>query len=138
MRRFRVGGAAALAAVLASAVALTTGGAEASPEFPFGKELLLDARPMKGSKRIPILDIGDNGMAAIDLWCNSVQAQLVVAKDTITVITGPQTNRPCPPEQARGDQEMMDALAQVTNWRREGDSLVLIGPRMLRFRLQSN
>jgi len=138
MRRFRVGGAAALAAVLASAVALTTGGAEASPEFPFGKELLLDARPMKGSKRIPILDIRDNGMAAIDLWCNSVQAQLVVAKDTITVITGPQTNRPCLPEQARRDQEMMDALAQVTNWRREGDSLVLIGPRMLRFRLQSN
>ncbi len=112
--------------------------AHANSDFPFGKELLLDASPMKGSKRLPILDIADNGSAAIDLWCNSVQAQLVVANDTITVITGAQTDRVCPPERAQGDQEMIDALQQVTNWRRDGDSLVLIGPRSLRFRLQSN
>ena len=40
----------ALAACLAPAVA-------AQSEFPFGRELLLDARPMKGSKRVPILDV---------------------------------------------------------------------------------
>jgi heat shock protein HslJ len=110
----------------------------ARSEFPFGKELFLDARPMKGSKRIPIIDVAENGTAAIDLWCNSVQAQLVVVNDTITVLTGQQTDRACPPERARGDQEIMDALQQVTNWRREGDSVVLIGPRTLRFRLPTH
>jgi heat shock protein HslJ len=110
----------------------------ASSDFPFGKELFLDARPMKGSKRIPIIEVAENGAAAIDLWCNSVQAQLVVVNDTITVLTGPQTDRSCAPERARGDQEMMEALQQVTNWRRDGDSVVLIGPRSLRFRLPTN
>ena len=116
----------------------TTAASQARTDFPFGKELLLDTRPMKGSKRIPILDIQDNGAAAIDLWCNSVQAQFVVVNDTVTVMTGSPTNRLCPPEREQGDQEIMAALTQVTNWRREGDSLVLIGPRTLRFRLQSN
>jgi hypothetical protein len=48
-------------------------------EFPFGHELLLDASPMRGSKKMPILDIGDAGAAEIELWCNSVKAQLVIA-----------------------------------------------------------
>jgi heat shock protein HslJ len=110
----------------------------ARSEFPFGKELFLDARPMKGSKRIPIIDVAANGAAAIDLWCNSVQAQLVVVNDTITVLTGQQTNRDCAPERARGDQEIVHALQQVTNWRRDGDIVVLIGPRTLRFRLPTH
>src|SRR5262245_59409775 len=92
---------------LAAAVA---GQALARSEFPFGKELFLDVRPMKGSKRIPIIEVAENGAAAIDLWCNSVQAQLVVLNDTVTVVTGAQTNRACPPERARGDQDIMDAL----------------------------
>jgi heat shock protein HslJ len=132
-----VGVVGALGLVLGVMMA-STAASEARTDFPFGKELLLDSRPMKGSKRIPILDIQDNGTAAIDLWCNSVRAQFVVVNDTVTVMTGEPTNRTCPPERAQGDQDMMDALTQVTNWRREGDSLVLIGPRTLRFRLQSN
>ena len=109
-----------------------------SSEFPFGKELFLDARPMKGSKRIPIIEVAENGRAAIDLWCNSVEAQLVVVNDTITVLAGQATDRPCAPERARGDQEIMEALQQVTNWRRDGDSVLLIGPRTLRFHLPTN
>jgi heat shock protein HslJ len=62
----------------------------------------------------------------------------VVVNDTITVVAGPQTERSCAPDRVRGDQEMMEALQQVTNWRREGDSVVLIGPRNLRFRLPTN
>jgi heat shock protein HslJ len=120
-------------------LALTLPGAAlARSEFPFGKELFLDARPMKGSKRIPIIDVAENGAAAIDLWCNSVQAQLVVVNDTITVLTGQQTNRDCAPERVRGDEDIIQALQQVTNWRREGDSVVLIGPRSLRFRLPTH
>jgi heat shock protein HslJ len=112
--------------------------AGAQSEFPFGNELRLDVAPMKGSKRVPILDVADNGAAVIDLWCNSVQGQVVVVADTITIMTGSRTERACPPEQVRGDDDMVEALQQVTNWRRQGDSLLLIGPHTLRFRLPTN
>ena len=110
--------------------------AEAS--FPFGHELMLDARPMSGSKRVPVLDIDDDGIVTLDLWCDSVEGQVVVANDTITILTGPKTDRPCSPEQAKGDDDMLAALAQVTNWRRDGDRVEFIGPTTLRFRIPTN
>jgi hypothetical protein len=65
--------------------------------FPFGHDLLLDTSPMRGSKKVPMLDIGDAGTAEIELWCNSVKAQLVVAGATITIITGETSARQCAP-----------------------------------------
>ncbi len=126
---------------IAAGVAVTAGISEAigaSMEFPFGHELLLDAKPMKGSKRVPSLDIAENGLAEIDLSCNSVKGQLVVAGDTITSLTGEKTDRSCAPERMQGDEDVLAALNEVTNWRREGDILVLTGPRTLRFRLPTN
>src|SRR4051794_3962287 len=112
--------------------------ATAAETFPFDEELLLDAKPMRGSKRVPMLDIRAGGEVLIDLWCNSVQGQLVVADDTITVLTGPKTDRTCTPERLRGDEEVLSALEQVTTWRREGDGVVLIGPQSLRFHRATN
>jgi heat shock protein HslJ len=106
--------------------------------FPYGNELMLDANPMRGSKKMPILDIGDNGMADIGLWCGSVKAQLVVAGNTITIITGEIAARQCPPDRARADNDLVAALNQVTGWRMENDALVLTGGRTLRFRPQTN
>jgi heat shock protein HslJ len=120
-----------LGGLLAPAVA-------AQSQFPFGQELLLDTAPMKGSKRVPSLDIAENGLADIDLWCNSVKGQMVVAGDTITILTGEKTDRSCDPDRMRGDDDVLAALNEVTNWRREGDVLVLIGTRTMRFRLQTN
>ncbi|HLH93236.1 MAG TPA: META domain-containing protein [Xanthobacteraceae bacterium] len=120
-----------LAACLAPAVA-------AQSEFPFGREFMLDAAPIKGSKRIPSIDIDEKGIADITMWCNSVKGQLVVAGDTITIITGPKSDQSCSPERMQGDDDMLAALAAVTNWKLEGDTLVLIGTRTLRFRAQSN
>ena len=107
-------------------------------EFPFDGELILDARAMPGSKRIPNMDIAADGKIALEMWCNRVDGQVVVAGDTITVMTGPPTDRPCPPERARGDAELIEALNAVTNWRREGDFVRLIGPKTLRFRVPTN
>ena len=121
----------ALGATLAPAAA-------AQSDFPFGREFLLDVRPMKGSKRVPILDIDAKGIADIDLWCSSVKGQLVVAGDTITIITGPKADRSCSTEQTQGDDDVLAALTSVTNWRLEGDTLVLIGTRTMRFRPQTN
>jgi heat shock protein HslJ len=107
-------------------------------EFPFESELLLDARPMPGSKRIPNMDVAANGTIALEMWCNRVEGQVVVAGNTITVITGQPTERPCSPERARGDAELLEALNAVTNWRRQGDAVVLVGPKTLRFRAPTN
>ena len=112
--------------------------ATAQSAFPFGREFMLDTEPMKGSKRIPSMDIDDKGVADITLWCSSVKGQLVVAGDTVTIITGPKTEQACPPERVQGDDELIGALNAVTSWRLEGDTLVLIGTRTMRFRAQSN
>ncbi len=130
--------ACAALTVAAVASAISDSPAAAAENFPFDEELLLDARPLRGSKRVPMLEIRPDGAVLIDLWCNSVQGQLVVAADTITVLTGPKTNRSCTPERERGDQEVLSALEQVTNWRREGNDVVLIGPRSLRFHRATN
>jgi heat shock protein HslJ len=116
----------------------TAASVKAASDFPFGHELLLDAAPLVGSKRVPSLDIAENGFADIDLWCNSIKGQMIVAGDTITILTGAKTERSCTPERMRGDDDVLAALSEVTNWRREGDILVLIGPRTLRFRLPTN
>ena len=125
----------ALAAAVMISQAATVAHAQ---EFPFEGELLLDARPMPGSKRIPNMDVSADGTIALEMWCNRVEGQVVVAGDTITVITGQPTDRGCSPERARADTELLDALSGVTNWRRQGDSVVLIGPKTLRFKVPTN
>jgi heat shock protein HslJ len=110
----------------------------AERSFPFDSELMLDAKPMKGSKRIPVITIGPNGKAEIDLWCNSVEGQVVVVESTITVMTGTKTERTCDPARSRGDDELLAALLQATTWSREGDVLTLRGAKTLRFRQATN
>jgi heat shock protein HslJ len=107
--------------------------------FPFGRELLLDVAPLRGSKKVPILDIGDGGSAEIELWCNAVKAQLIVAGDTVTIITGEASTRQCAPDRARADEDLLAALNEITSWRMERSALVLSGgSRTLRFRTQTN
>lgn len=131
----RIGRACALGLVLGFACVHQ---ASAQEEFPFGHELLLDARPMKGSKRLPSLEVEANGTAVIELWCNSVQAQIGVNADAVTIVIGEKTDRQCPLERTQADEPLMETFKQVTNWRWDGENLILIGPKELRFRLQTN
>ena len=125
--------------VLCGLMAGAAGGSLAQQnEFPFDGELILDVRPMPGSKRIPNMDIDAKGTIVVEMWCNRVDGQMVVAGSTITVMTGPPTDRPCTPERARGDADFLETLNAVTNWRREGDFVRLIGPKILRFRVPTN
>lgn len=107
-------------------------------QFPFDGELILDVDPMRGSKRIPNMDITANGAMALEMWCNKIEGQLVVAGDTVTVLTGQATSRQCPPERVAADRELLAALSEVTTWRRNGGTLVLMGPRTLQFRIPTN
>ena len=123
----------AAAATLLAAIA-----AFAQAAFPFDRELLLDARPLPGSRRIPILEIGADGRAQIDLWCRSGAGQVVVSGTTIKITLGPLREEACTPERARRDEEMAAALSEVTRWRTDGDRVVLVGPTELRFLLSAH
>jgi heat shock protein HslJ len=131
----RMAGSLACVMVLAGVSA----GIAADRGFPYDSVLLLEAKPMKGSKRVPVLQIESKGeAAAIDLWCNRVQAQLVVVDNTITIILGASTEKQCDADHMQADADLAAALEQVATWRREGDLLVLQGERSLRFHLSSH
>ena len=53
--------------IVAAAVVLGTAGASTAQqgEFPFDRELILDTRPMPGSRRIPNMDIAANVTMAL-------------------------------------------------------------------------
>lgn len=128
---------AALVAMFAAA-GLTAAAAQADDGFPFGFEMTLDGPPQPGSKRIPTLEIGDNGEAKLDLWCKSGTGQFSVAGNTVIFVPGPLQDRGCPPARAQADDELVVALGEATTWRRRGDSVSFTGTKTLRFRLNTN
>ena len=106
--------------------------------FPFDRELMLDVAPMPGSKRVPIIEIDANGAASIDLWCASLRGQASVGEDSISIVPGPIQPAQCAADRQSGDENLLAALAQVTNWKRIGDVIELRGATTLRFRLMTN
>ncbi len=110
----------------------------ADDSFPFGSTLMLDAAPMRGSKRVPMLEIAEDGGATIDLWCASTRAQAVVSDHSISIAPGDVRDAQCEPDRQSRDAELLTALGQVTNWRRNGDLVELLGATPLRFRLMTN
>jgi len=128
---------AAVAAAFAVA-GLAASSAGADEGFPFGFEMTLDALPQAGSKRIPTLEIGDNGEAVLELWCKGGKGQFSVAGNTVIFVAGPLEDRACPPARAQADDDLVAALSEATNWRRQGDFVSFIGARTLRFRLDTN
>ena len=114
------------------------GEARADTGFPFGMEMTLDALPQRGSKRVPDLDIGDNGEVILELWCKGGKGQFSVAGNTIIFVAGQMEDRPCPPDKAQADDDLIAALTDATTWKRQGDSIFFVGPKTLRFRLNTN
>jgi heat shock protein HslJ len=128
---------AAVALVLA-AVALTAVPAVADEGFPFGFEMTLDTARQPGSKRLPTLEIGDNGEATLELWCKGGKGQFSVAGNTVIFVAGPLQDRACAPNQAQADDELLGALTEAATWKRQGDAVSFIGPRSLRFHINTN
>jgi hypothetical protein len=123
----------------ALACLLSAGGvAQADNGFPFGVDMQLEAQPQPGSKRIPSLEIGDSGEARLDLWCKTGKGQFSVANDTIIFMPGAMADQSCTPAAAQADDALVNALAQATHWRRQGDMVTFTGPATLRFRINTN
>ena len=112
--------------------------AHAAQEFPFGLEMTLDAVPQPGSKRRPNLEIGDAGETRIELWCKGGKGQFSVAGDTVVFVAGAMDERNCPPARAQLDDELLANLGAATNWKRQGDAVTFVGPKPLRFLLNTN
>jgi heat shock protein HslJ len=110
----------------------------AQSAFPYDRDLVLDARPMRGSKRVPILSVAANGEAQIDLWCKRGTGQAVIAGETITIIIGNMADEACTPDRAQADEQMILALSQVTTWNLRGDVVTFNGGASLRFRAAAN
>jgi heat shock protein HslJ len=110
----------------------------AQSEFPYDRDMVLDARPMRGSKRVPVLAIGADGSAQIDLWCKRGQGQATISGDAITLALGTMNDEPCTPERTQADEDMIAALSAVTSWSMRGDVVTLSGGATLRFRLASH
>ena len=127
---------------LAAAVSLLAALLGAAPaqaqEFPFGLEMTLEAARMPGSKRIPSLEIGDNGEVVLELWCKGGKGQFSVAGNTIVFVPGEMENRSCPQDRAQADDDLIAALSDAATWRRQGDFVTLIGSKQLRFRINTN
>jgi hypothetical protein len=128
-------GAAALALIAVGFYAVP---AQAEEEFPFGFEMTLDAARMPGSKRLPSLEIGDNGEVVLELWCKGGEGQFSVAGNTIVFVPGTMENRDCPPDRAQADDDLVAALSDAATWRRQGDFVTLTGTKSLRFRINTN
>ena len=114
------------------------GAARADDGFPFGMEMTLDAARQPGSKRIPDLEIGEQGEVILELWCKGGKGQFSVAGNTVIFVPGPFENRDCPAARAQADDDLLAALGEVSTWKRQGDAVTLIGPRTLRFHLNTN
>jgi hypothetical protein len=126
-----------VAAGLAACGLLSTA-AIAEDGFPFGFEMKLEAAPQAGSKRIPTLEIGDNGEARLDLWCKTGTGQFSVAGNTVIFVPGQLQDRDCPPARAQADDELVAALGEAATWKRRGDLVSFIGSKSLRFRINTN
>jgi hypothetical protein len=125
-------------ALVLAAAALSAVPAGADEGFPFGFEMTLDAARQPGSKRLPTLEIGDNGEATLELWCKGGKGQFSVAGNTVIFVAGPLQDRSCAPTQAQADDELLGALTEAATWKRQGDSVSFIGARSLRFHINTN
>jgi hypothetical protein len=112
--------------------------AQEDTSFPFGMEMTMDVLPQPGSKRVPNLDIGDNGEVTIEFWCRGGKGQFSVAGNTVIFVAGQMENRDCPAAKAQADDDLLAALTSATNWTRRGDAVSFIGPQTLKFHINTN
>ena len=106
--------------------------------FPYDQEMLLEAKPLPGSRRVPMLEVHPDGKASVDMWCHSAVAEIAVTGDEIKLTFVSAKPENCTPERIELDQKMAKELLEVTNWRRVKDIVEFIGPTTFRFRISTH
>jgi heat shock protein HslJ len=139
-RSWLLRGAVVALALLAPAAAM------AAAEFPYDQTLMLNAARVGRVKRVPMLTVSPNGDAAIRLWCKDVSAHVELSGNAIKIEAAPlpealpqyMSDGQCSPERMQADGDTLAVLTQMAQWRVSGDTLVLSGPKTLRFFLSSH
>jgi hypothetical protein len=106
--------------------------------FPFDQEMLLEARPLPGSRRVPMMEVHPDGKASVDLWCHSAVAQLALNGNEVKFDFVSAKPENCTPERIELDQKMAKDLLEVTHWRRKNDIVEFVGPTSFRFRISTH
>jgi len=107
--------------------------------FPFDQEMLLEAKRLPDSRRVPMLEIQSGGRASIDMWCHNAVAEVAVTGNEIKFTFTSATPAGCTAERIELDQAMAKGLLAVTNWRQDRDIVELTGPTAtFRFRLSTH
>ncbi len=112
----------------------------AENDFPFGSELMLEGESSRTHKRLPMIQVDEDGAATLDLWCGSVRTQATVGADgSIAIAPGVRNNGQCDPERIASDDDLLDMMFHLTKWRRSGDLVEFSGgPGTMKFRLMTN
>jgi hypothetical protein len=124
--------------VLAAAIWLGAAAPAHAQSFPYDQEMLLETKPLPGSRRVPMMEIHPNGKGSVDLWCHSAVAEIAVSGNEIKFTFVSATPENCTPEMIELDQSMAKALLEVTNWRRNNDIVEFVGPTTFRFRISTH
>ncbi len=106
--------------------------------FPYDQEMLLEAKPLPGSRRVPMMEIQSNGRASVDLWCHSAVAEIAVSGNELKINFVSAKPENCTPDRIELDQQMAKALLEVTGWRRKNDIVEFVGPTTFRFRISTH
>jgi hypothetical protein len=141
--------AATITSCVVLALTIVAVAESAAAEFPFDREMLLDVPPMRPVKRVPIITVSADGRATVDLWCRTVAARVQIADNAVKIETAPlpealpqyMSSGQCSEARVQADNDMLAALAQVTEWQTKGDGVVLSGPDLpkpMRFRGSSH
>ena len=122
----------------ATAIVLAVAEPASAQSFPYDQEMLLEVKPLPGSRRVPMMEVHPDGKATVDMWCHSAVAEIAVSGDEVkfTFVSAKPEN--CTPERIELDQAMAKALLEVTSWRQQKDIVEFIGPTSFRFRLSTH
>src|SRR4051812_50140073 len=108
--------------------------AYAEGEFPFGLELTLEVARQPGSKRLPTMEIGDNGEAVLELWCKAGKGQFSVAGNTVIFVAGRLEDHACAPAGGGAGADLVAALGEGATRERHGEFVSFFGGQHPRLR----
>ena len=127
-----------MSALAATTIAWAAAAPAHAQNFPFDQEMLLEAKPLPGSRRVPMLEVHPDGKATVDMWCHSAAAQFTISGNALKIEFVGAKPENCTPERIELDQAMAKAMLEITQWRRKNDIVEFVGPTTFRFRISTH
>jgi hypothetical protein len=130
--------AGCMAVLAAAAVVFAAAAPVAAQSFPYDQEMLLEVKPLPGSRRVPMIEVHPDGKASVDMWCHSAVAQITITGNDVKIEFVSAKPENCTPERIELDQALAKAMLEITQWRRKNDIVEFVGPTSFRFRISTH